>query len=67
MANLAKQIRDKKDKEMIKKMTGKTPKHRCPVCHRFTLWMNDKQYKNQCLMCKIIEEERKNKEGVVND
>lgn len=61
MGNLAKQIRDRNDKEMIKRMTGKTPKHRCSVCHRFTLWINDEKTKNQCLMCKMIAEAEKNK------
>lgn len=56
MASFTKQIRDKKDKELIKKITGKTPKHRCPDCHRFTLWMNDGKSKHQCIMCKLIEE-----------
>ena len=56
MSNFEKQIRDTKDKEMIRRATGKTPKHRCPVCHRFTLWMNTENTKHQCLMCKLIEE-----------
>lgn len=53
MSNLAKQIRDKNDKEKIKKLTGKTPKHRCPICHRFTLWANDGK-ERKCLMCEMI-------------
>lgn len=61
MGNLAKQIRDRNDKEMIKRMTGKTPKHRCPDCHRFTLWISDENTKHQCLMCKMIAEAEKNK------
>ena len=56
MSNFAKQIRDTKDKELIKRITGKMPKHRCSVCHRFTLWVNTENTKNQCLMCKLIEE-----------
>lgn len=54
MSNLSKKIRDEQDKKLILKMTGKTPKHRCPVCHRFTLWINKENSKNQCLMCEII-------------
>lgn len=62
MSNFAKKLRDKEDKKKIKKLTGKTPKHRCPVCHRFTLWINNENTKHQCLMCKLIEEEKeKNK------
>ena len=46
MANLAKKLRDEEDKKQIKKLTGKTPKHRCPICHRFTLWANDGKQEN---------------------
>ena len=58
MGNFAKKIRDQKDKELIKRMTGKVPKHRCPECHRFTLWITDSNVKHQCIMCKLIEEEK---------
>ena len=37
MGNLNKKIQDNKDKEELTKLSGKKPKHRCPVCHRFTL------------------------------
>ena len=56
MSSFAKQIRDRKDKEMIEKITGKVPKHRCPECHRFTLWINNENTKHQCIMCKLIAE-----------
>lgn len=62
MGNLVKKIRDNQDKEKIRKLTGKTPKHRCPVCHRFTLWINDDKGKYRCLMCEIIEKESKENE-----
>lgn len=58
MSNLAKKLRDEEDKKKIKQLTGKTPKHRCPVCHRFTLWINNDKGKIQCLMCKLIKEDK---------
>lgn len=58
MSNFAKKLRDEEDKKKIKQLTGKTPKHRCPVCHRFTLWINNDKEKNQCLMCKLIKEDK---------
>lgn len=57
MSNLAKKLRDEEDKKQIKKLTGMTPKHRCPVCHRFTLWKTNGKQK-VCLMCEIIKQER---------
>lgn len=62
MSSLSKKIRDVEDKKRIKEMTGKTPKHRCPVCHRFTMWINDGKSKHQCLMCEIIRKEKEKKE-----
>lgn len=61
MGNLAKKIRDNQDKEFILRKTGKMPKHRCPDCHRFTLWINNGNYKNQCLWCIAIAKEKENK------
>lgn len=58
MANLAKKLRDEEDKKQIKKLTGKTPKHRCPICHRFTMWAVDGK-ERKCLMCELIKQERK--------
>lgn len=63
MSNIYKKIRDMEDKEKIKKMTGKTPKHRCPICHRFTLWVNDETNKSQCLMCEMIRKEKEKSES----
>ena len=57
MANLAKKLRDEEDKKQIKKLTGKIPKHRCPICHRFTLWVNEGKTR-KCLMCELIKKER---------
>lgn len=56
MANLAKKLRDEEDKKQIKKLTGKTPKHRCPICHRFTMWTVDGK-ERKCLMCELIKKE----------
>jgi ribosomal protein S27E len=61
MSNFAKKIRDMKDKEMIQRVTGETPKHRCPDCHRFTVWINTENTKHQCLMCKMIQEGKEGK------
>lgn len=58
MSNLAKKLRDEEDKKKLKQLTGKMPKHRCPVCHRFSLWINNDKGKNQCLMCKLIKEDK---------
>lgn len=58
MSSFEKKIRDEEDKRKIKQITGKTPKHRCPVCHRYSIWITNKEVKNQCLMCKIIAKEK---------
>ena len=62
MSNFAKKLRDEEDKKKLKQLTGKTPKHRCPVCHRFSLWTNDGKIK-KCLMCEMQKQERKKNES----
>ena len=57
MSNISKKIRDEEDKKRLKKLTGKTPKHRCPVCHRFSLWSDNGKVRI-CLMCEILNKER---------
>lgn len=57
MSNISKKIRDEEDKKRLKKLTGKTPKHRCPVCHRFSLWSDNGKVRI-CLMCEILKKER---------
>lgn len=64
MSNLSRKIRDEEDKKRIKRITGKTPKHRCPICHRFTLWINTENTKHQCLMCEVIRKEREKNERI---
>lgn len=59
MSNFAKKLRDEEDKKYLKQLTGKTPKHRCPICHRFTLWTNEGKQK-KCLMCEIIKKKEDN-------
>lgn len=62
MGNLEKRVRDNNDKKVLKQMFGKNPKHRCPVCHRFSLFNhNDPKLKehNGCVMCHLIAETRK--------
>lgn len=56
MSNLAKQMRDNHDKEVLFKTFGKKPKHRCPECHRFSLWLPSKKNngKIECVMCELI-------------
>ena len=69
MANLVKKLRDENDKKQLKKMFGKTPKHRCPECHRFSLWMHNEKFKG-CVMCELIRltrEERKNEANKESD
>lgn len=64
MGNLNKKIRDENDKKVLKAHFGKTPKHRCSVCHRFTLFnYSDPKLKefNGCIMCYLIAETRKEK------
>lgn len=69
MGNLAKKIRDEKDKKILKERFGIKPKHRCPKCHRFSIWLpkqpkRDKQgniiekvnpLEKECVMCRLIE------------
>ena len=62
MGNLVKKVRDENDKRVLKQMFGKAPKHRCPYCHRFSLFnRNDPKLKehNGCVMCHLIAETRK--------
>lgn len=66
MSNLKKKIRDNNDKRVLKDMFGREPKHRCPKCHRFSLWVpNKKDGKPECVMCELIRrtrEERANEQ-----
>lgn len=66
MGNPHKKIRDENDKKVLKEMFGRAPKHRCPVCHRFSLWVPSKvDGKPECVMCELIRrtrEERANEE-----
>ena len=41
MGNVQKKMRDENDKKVLKEKFGKKPKHRCPICHRFTMWTVD--------------------------
>lgn len=55
MGNMAKQIQANEDKKFLLKKTGKTPKHRCPVCHRFSMWFISKDGKSRnCYWCTIM-------------
>ena len=55
MSNLAKKMRDENDKRVLFQAFGKRPKHRCPKCHRFSLWLpNKKSGKIECVMCEMI-------------
>lgn len=71
MGNLAKKIRDENDKKVLKEMFGREPKHRCPVCHRFSLWVPSKNGKeSECVMCELIRrtrEERKDANEQIGD
>lgn len=62
MASLQKKFRDNNDKRVLKEKFGKEPKHRCPVCHRFTLFDHKDTKLNPykgCIMCYLIAETRK--------
>lgn len=62
MASLQKKFRDNNDKRVLKEKFGKEPKHRCPVCHRFTLFDHKDTRLNPykgCVMCYLIAETRK--------
>lgn len=69
MGSLNKKIRDNNDKRTFKEMFGKEPKHRCPVCHRFSLFDHKDTRLNAfkgCIMCYLIDQTRKeraNEEG----
>ena len=66
MASLKKKLRDENDKKVLKEMFGKAPKHRCPVCHRFTFFSSkDPRLKehNGCVMCYLIDQTRKEREA----
>ena len=65
MGSLEKKMRDNKDKAILERKFGKTPKHRCPDCHRFTFWVSDKNVKSQCIWCKMEMEDRINA-GITN-
>ena len=55
MSNLAKKTRDENDKKVLQQAFGRKPKHRCPECHRFSLWLpNKKTGKIECVMCEMI-------------
>ncbi len=51
----SKKLRDNIDKLEIKTMYGKRAKNRCPICHRFSLFIRNKEGKVECIRChKII-------------
>ena len=56
MSNLAKKTRDENDKKVLQQAFGRKPKHRCPICHRFSLWLPSKKHKGEieCVMCEMI-------------
>ena len=66
-------IRDNQDKKVLFETFGRKPKHRCPVCHRFSLRMPKKNkhgipLKNkqmECVMCELIKrtKEEENEKG----
>ena len=64
--SLKKKLRDEHDKRTLKETFGREPKHRCPKCHRFSLWLPSKQTgKSECVMCELIRrtrEERANEQ-----
>lgn len=69
MSSFTKKIRDENDKKILQERFGIKPKHRCSICHRFSLWLpkqprRDKQgnvigevnpLEKECVMCRLIE------------
>lgn len=52
MSSMGKKIQANEDKKFLLRKTGKTPKHRCPVCHRFTMWFTARDGKTKnCYWC----------------
>lgn len=52
MASMTRQIQANNDKTFLLNKMGKKAKHRCPVCHRFTLWVLSKDGKrSNCYWC----------------
>lgn len=49
-----KKIKDNIDKLELKTIYNVDVKRRCPVCHRFTLFMRNKYGKVECIRCKRI-------------
>jgi uncharacterized protein (DUF983 family) len=53
MSSINKKFRDIYDKLYIKKHLGRDPKHRCPKCHRFTLYRITKKGEALCFWCEL--------------
>lgn len=51
-----KKIKDNIDKLEIKTMYSKRAKHRCSKCHRFSLFLKNKDGKVECIRCHEIME-----------
>lgn len=49
-----KKMKDNIDKLELKTLYGINSKRRCPSCHRFTLFMRNKEGKPECIRCKNI-------------
>ena len=64
MTNYSKKIRDNQDKEVLFNTFNKKPKHRCPKCHRFSLFIyNNKANKTECVMCELIKRTKEEEEN----
>ena len=51
-----KKLKDNIDKLEIQTIYGKKSKRRCSACHRFSLFIKNKEGKIECIRCrKIIE------------
>lgn len=66
-----KKARDNQDKKVLMETFGKKPKHRCPICHRFSLWVPKKNKHNiplkngqtECVMCELIKRTKEEEDG----
>lgn len=54
MMSSLKKMKDNIDKLELKTLYGINSKRRCPSCHRFTLFMRNKEGKTECIRCKNI-------------
>lgn len=53
MSKMINKFKDEHDKYVIRGLVKINPKHRCIKCHRFTIFIKDKNEKKECYWCKL--------------